>query len=211
MENYADQLLAIIPAELPASREHIPFRDLVSLVSLKNNVAYEQGLRELANKLPYQTGHWPVFGEYAEDWHRVEVDEFQCQLLYCERGHCDLRHSGANLIELSYYIFDLISPGFTPSAVEIAKSLDRIQDQRLLLWLRMSSEIYQMFQVNTSFGTRTLYANVSWMCEELVRMGVFTNTTDAFNSKIHILKGLMLSGLPVEFAENLYQELKNAE
>jgi len=74
----------------------------------------------------------------------------------------------------------------------------------------MSSEIYHLFQINKHFGIRRLNSNVAWMCEELVRMGVFQNTSDAFKSKAHIQKGLILSGLPSDFALSLYWELQNA-
>ncbi len=113
-----------------------------------------------------------------------EVGEFKRQLLYCERGSCDVR--------------------------ENCENLDRIKDQRLLIWLRMSSEIYHMFQVNRYFGIRMLSSNVTWMCQELVRMGVFSNTLDAFKSELHIIKGLMLSGATSDFVSELYRELQNA-
>jgi len=133
VENYEVKLLSLMPNELPAPKGHIPFADLVSLTSIQSNDIYERGLRQLANNLPYQTSLWPAFGEYLEDWYRIEIGEFKRQLLYCERGHCDVRKDCENLIELSYHILGIVSPALTPAATKIAKSLDRIQDQRLLI------------------------------------------------------------------------------
>jgi hypothetical protein len=210
MENYEAKLLSIKSEELSLPKGNILFGDLIELVSIKNNDAYERSLKKLAIQLPYQTSLWPSFGKYCEDWYKVEVGEFKRQLLYCERGSCTVREDCQNLIDLSYHILNIVSPGFTPSAVRISENLDRIKDQRLLIWLGRSSEIYHMYQVNQYFGVRMLNANVAWMCEELVRMGVFKWASDAFKSEWHIVQGLRLSGLPKGFALNLYQELRYA-
>lgn len=209
MENYEAQLLSITTDEMLPPKGNIPYADLSALVSIKTTDAYERGLRKVAEKLPYSTESWPSFGLYVEDWYKVEVSEFKRQLQYCERGSCQVREDCENLIDLSYQILSVVSPGLTSSASKVAEGLDRIKDQRLLIWLRMSSEIFHMYQVNKYFGTRMLNANVTWMCEELVRMKVFSNTSEAFKSEKHILQGLMLSGMPKSMAAVLYHELKN--
>jgi hypothetical protein len=210
MENYETQFLSITPDEMPSPKGSIPYGDLTALVSIKATDAYERELRKLAKKLPYKTSSWPSFGQYTEDWYKVEVGEFKRQLQYCERGSCQVREDCENIIDLSYQVLNIVSPGLTSSASKVAENLDRIQDQRSLIWLRMSSEIFHMYQVNNYFGIRMLNANVTWMCGELVRMGVFNNTSDAFKSEKHILHGLMLSGLPKSTASKFYQELQNA-
>lgn len=210
MENYEAQLLSITTDEMPPLKGSIPYADLSALASIKTTDAYERELRKIAEKLPYRTESWPSFGQYIEDWYKVEVSEFKRQLQYCERGSCQVREDCENLIDLSYEILNVVSPGLTSSASKVAKGLDRIKDQRLLIWLRMSSEIFHMYQVNKYFGARMLNANVAWMCEELVRIEVFSNTSDAFKSEKHILQGLMLSGMPKSMAAVLYQELQNA-
>ncbi len=210
MENYETKLLLMSPRELSSPKGSIPFSDLVGLVSINSNDAYERRIRKLAKNLPYQTASWPSFGQYTEDWYKVEVSEFKRQLFYCERGSCGVRHSCENLIDLSYQIISIVSPSLTQTASKIAENLDLIKDQRLFIWLRMSSGIYHMLQVNKYFGVRMLNSNVTWMCEELVRMGIFKTPSDAFESEIHIRKGLMLSGLSSSIASSLYQELKNA-
>jgi hypothetical protein len=210
MENYEAQLLSITTEEMPQPQGSIPYAYLSALVSIKTTDSYERELRKLAKKLPYKTSSWPSFGQYVEDWYKVEVGEFKRQLQYCERGSCQVREDCENLVDLSYQILNVVSPRLTSSASKIAENLDRIKDQRLLIWLSMSSEIFHMYQVNKYFGTRMLNANVTWMCEELVRMGVFNNTSDAFGSEKHILQGLMLSGLPKSMASILYQELQSA-
>lgn len=209
MKNYKTKLLLVKPEELVWPKGNIPFGDLVGLASIKNNAEYERSLRKLADKLPYKTSFWPSFGKYIEDWYKVEISEFKKQLIYCERGAYDTRESCKNLIDLSYHIFSIVSPAMTPAALKIAEDFDYYEDQRLLVWLRMSSGIYHMFQVNKYFGMRMLNSNITWMCEELVRMGVFKSTSDAFKNEIYIVKGLMLSGLPKDFTIELYQELKN--
>ena len=191
-------------------RGSIPFGDFAGLLSIKTNEEYQRSIRKLTNNLPYKTSSWPSFGEYVEDWYKVEVGEFKRQLLYCERGSCDVRENCENLVDLSYHILNVISPNLTLAASKTSENLDRIKDQRLLIWLRMSSEIYHMFQVNRYFGIRMLSSNVTWMCQELVRMGVFSNTLDAFKSELHIIKGLMLSGATSDFVSELYRELQNA-
>ena len=210
MENYESKLLSVATDEMPLIKGCIPHADFSSLVSIKAVDAYERALRDLAKKLPYKTSSWPSFGQYNEDWYRVEVGEFKRELQYCERGSCQVRESCENLIDLSYQILNIVSPNLTPSASKVAETLDRIKDQRLLIWLRMSSEIFHMYQINSYFGIRMLNANVTWMCEELVRMGVFGNTADAFKSEKHIIQGLMMSGLPKSTALTLYLELQNA-
>jgi hypothetical protein len=208
--NYEAKLLSIVTDELPSPEGSISFAEFVGLVSIKTTDAYERELRKLAEKLPYKTVLWPSFGQYVEDWFRVEIGQFKRQLQYCERGGCDVREDCENLIDLSYHIFNIVSPALTPSASRAVEGLDQIRDQRLLIWLKMSSEIYHMYQVNSYFGVRMLNANVAWMCEELVRMGVFKTPSDSFKSRKHILKGLMLSGMPSRTGSKLYQELQDA-
>jgi len=210
MENYEAKFLSVTTDEMPSPIGCITYADFSSLVSVKTVDAYERELRNLAKKLPYKTTSWPSFGQYNEDWYRVEVGEFKCELQYCERGSCQIRESCENLIDLSYQILNIVSPSLTQSASKAAETLDRIKDQRLLIWLRISSEIFHMYQINNYFGIRMLNANVTWMCEELVRMGVFGNTADAFKSEKHIIQGLMLSGLPKSTASTLYLYLLNA-
>lgn len=209
MKNYETQLLSIIADEMLIPTTTIPYASLSILLSLNDNDSYESGIRKLAAKLPYRISAWPVFGQYVDNWYRVEVNEFKQQLKYCERGNCNDVADCEDHIDLGYRILNIVSPSLTPSALKIADVLDRIEDQRLLIWLRMSSEIFYMFQVNEYFGMRMLSSNVNWMCGELVRMGIFDNTLDAFRSKNHILKGLMLSGLPKSMALRLYKELTN--
>ena len=210
MANYEAEFLSIVADELPSPEGTISFGEFVGLVSIKTTDAYECELRKLAKKLPYKTALWPSFGQYVEDWYRVEIGQFKRQLQYCERGSCDVREDCENLIDLSYQILSIVSPGLTLSASRVAENLDEIEDQRLLIWLKMSSKIYHMYQVNSYFGTRMLNANVAWMCEELVRMGVFKTPSDSFKSRKHILKGLMLSGMPSRTGSKLYQELQDA-
>ncbi|NRB39778.1 MAG: DUF998 domain-containing protein [Pseudomonadales bacterium] len=210
MENYETQFLSITPLEMPAPNGSIPYADLTALISIKTTDAYERELRKLAQKLPFKTSSWPSFGQDSGDGSRVEVGEFKRQLQYCERGSCQVREDCENLIDLSYQVLNIVCPNLSSSAEKIAQNLDCIKDQRLLIWLRMSSEIFHMYQVNSYFGIRMLNANVTWMCEELVRMGVFNNTTDAFKSEKHIVQGLMLSGLPKSIASTFYQQLKKA-
>lgn len=209
MKNYEAQLLSVSTEKMPPPRDSIPYADLSVLMTIKNTEAYEREVRALAKKLPYKTSSWPGFGQYVEDWYKVEVDEFKRQLQYCERGSCQVRDDCENLIDLSYQILSIVAPSLTSSASKTAESLDRIRDQRLFIWLRMSSSIFHMYQVNKYFGTRMLNSNVTWMCEELVRMGVFDNTSAAFKSEKHILQGLTLSGLPKGIASMLYRELLN--
>ena len=140
----------------------------------------------------------------------VELSEFRYNLLYCERGSSELRNKCANVIDLVFEILRIVAPGYTEAASTIAASLDRMADQRLLIWLSMSSEIFHMYQVNKYFGLRAAAYNVTWMCEELVRMGVFSNESEAFESEEHILKGLMISGLPNQYARRVIHELKDA-
>ena len=192
---------------LPAPTTSIPFSDLTSLLPLRDHHAYATQLQALAQQLPYPISRWPAFGEYAEDWLSVEISEFKQQLFYCERGGYTLQASSENLIDLSYQIFRAIIPAMTPSTQQAAATLDRIKDQRQLIWLRMSSEIYRMFQINPQFGMRTAYANVAWMCEELVRAGTFPTPQAAFNNREAILHGLTLSGLPHAYAANVYEQL----
>ncbi|BCE03521.1 hypothetical protein [Marinicellulosiphila megalodicopiae] len=209
MENYESKLLSINTDEVPLIKDCIAYAEFSFLESIKTTDAYECALRKLAEKLPYKTFSWPSFGQYREDWYRVEVGEFRHELQYCERGSCQVRESFENLIDLSYQILKIVSCSLTPSSIKIAEALDRIKDQRLLIWLRMSSEICHMFQINHNFGMRMLKANVTWMCEELVRMRVFNKPADAFKSEKHIVQGLTLSGLSKSAASQLYNELKN--
>lgn len=210
MENYEAQLLSVNSDMLPAPVASIPYGNLVGLSSIEDNISYEKSIRALSQSLPFEVKSWPSFGEYTEDWFKVEVGQFKRHLYYCERGSCDLRESCTNLIDLSFQLFRIIAPAFTSSASTIVESLDRIEDQRIIIWFRMSSEIFHMYQVNQYFGLRMATENMTWMCQELVRMGVFANPSDAFKSKAHMIKGLMLSGMSNEYAEHLYSELQNA-
>jgi hypothetical protein len=210
MENYEDKLLSLQAQVLDLPQTSIPYGKLVKLVSIDEPAVFEKAIKKLAQDLPFETHSWPSFGRYVEDWYMVELSEFKCNLLYCERGGYELRNKCANVIDLVFEILRIVAPGYTEAASTIAASLDHIADQRLLIWLHRSSEIFHMHQVNEYFGFRVAMYNVTWMCEELVRMGVFSNESDAFESEVHILKGLMVSGMPYEYTRRLIHQLKDA-
>jgi hypothetical protein len=210
MENYEDKLLSLEARVLASPKTSIPYGKLMELVSINESAVLEKAMKKLAQGLPFPTHSWPAFGRYVEDWYMVELSEFQCNLHYCERGGYDLRHKCVNIIDLVFEIFRIVAPGYTEAAKTIAASLDPIADQRLLIWLHRSSEIFHMHQVNEYFGLRVTSDNVTWMCEELVRMGVFSNETEAFESEKHILQGLRISGMPSERARRLLNQLKDA-
>ena len=210
MENYENKLLSLQVQVMEPPKTSIPYGKLLALVSITESALLEKALKELAQDLPFKTNSWPSFGGYVEDWYMVELSEFKRNLLYCERGGYDLRHKCANGIDLVFEIVRIVLPGYTEAARSVAAGLDRMADQRLLLWLQMSSEIYHMYQVNEYFGLRVATYNVTWMCQELVRMGVFANETEAFESEEHLLKGLMSSGMPDEFARRLLHQLKDS-
>lgn len=206
---YGAQLLSLSMEKLPLPKSSIPYSDLSILIPIKDIHTYEYELKKLAQKLPYGTKSWPSFGQYVEDRCRVVVNEFQHQLEYCERGSYRIINNCENIIDLSYQILNIAFPSLTPSALKVANSLDQTIDQRLILWLGMSSEIFYMYTVNKYFGIRMLNANVTWMCEELVRMEVFENPFTALHSEKYIVQGLMLSGLPQIMASKIYKELLN--
>jgi|GEM_PF-2023628 hypothetical protein len=208
MQNYIDKLLSLQTQVLDAPKISIPYDKLIKLVSLHESAVFETEIKRLAEDLPFKTNALPSFGQYVDDWYMVELGEFKCNIFYCERGGFDLRSKCVNNIDLSFEIFRIIIPGYTASAAAIAKQLDSIADQRILIWLKMSSEIYYMYQVNAYFGLRVATYNVAWMCQELVRMGVFTNELDAFVNEEYILKGLMLSGMPNEFTRKIIEQIK---
>jgi hypothetical protein len=210
MENYAEKLLSLQAQVLEPPKTSVPFGRLMKLASMEEPTLLEKAIKKLAQDLPFQVSSWPGFGQYVEDWYMVELSEFKCNLLYCERGGYELRNKCEDVIDLVFEILRIVTPVYTESARTIAASLDRIADQRLLIWLRMSSEIFYMYQVNEYFGLRLAAYNVTWMCEELVRMGVYSNESDALEDQKYILKGLMISGMPMEYANRLLQQLKNA-
>lgn len=210
MENYESKLLEIKSAKLTKPISRIHYRQLTSLTSIESSKEYGNEVKRLADLLPFKVNRWPSFGDYSDDWFKVEVNEFDNQLQYCERGSIDIRQNCSNQIDLFFYILDAVMPSFTSSAIELSNELDRIKDQRLLLWLSMSSKIYLMYQVNEYFGLKALIKNVTWMCQELVRMGVFKTTSEAFKSDKHILSGLSICGMPIEIAKELYNKLNYA-
>jgi hypothetical protein len=210
MKNYVSKLLSLEPSSYSVPKGSLSYGDLLELSPLREVALFEKKIRALAKKLPFKTSSWPSFGGYREDWFKVSVSEFDFQLSYCERGSCGLRANCETPIDLAFEIFKIVSPTYTRGGETIAAKLDRIADQRMLIWLEMSSEVFHMFQINKSFGVRAAARNITWMCEELVRMGVFASPTEAFNEEAHAINGLMLSGLPKEEAINILNLLKNA-
>jgi len=210
MENYKSKLFSLEPSSYSAPKASLSFDDLLELSPLREADLFEKKIRSLSKKLPFKTSSWPSFGNYTEDWFKVSVSEFDFQLSYCERGGCDLRANCETPIDLAFEIFKIVAPTYTDVAAEIAEKLDRITDQRLIIWLRMSSEIFHMFQINKTFGIRAASLNITWMCEELVRMGVFSTPSEAFKEEKHITKGLVLSGLPSEEATDIIEYFKIA-
>jgi hypothetical protein len=212
MNNSIHQLLSLQPAPplapLPAPQAALPYPALLELLIHEDSASFGNALRALAERLPFKTGNWPQFGGgYVDDWFMVEATPFKKHLYYCERGSSDLRKTCDTLLDLAYEIFRLVIPGYTAPAKALADTLHPLADQRLLLWLHMSSGIYHMYQVNPLFGLRTASHNVTWMCEELVRMGAFATPAQAFAEQAHVLKGLTLSGLPLDEAQRIYTQL----
>lgn len=210
MENYSQKLLLLQPKILAEPQTSIPYNKLMSLVSIREPDLLENAMKDLITELPFKTSLLPSFGKYEEYNYMVEISEFKCNILYCERGGYDLRYKCENVSDLIFQIFRIISSSYTHVASSLAKNLDRLTDQRLLLWLKMSSEIYQMYQVNQYFGLRTATHNIAWMCEELVRMGVYSTPAEAFESEMYILKGFTISGMPNKFAKDVLSQLRNS-
>jgi hypothetical protein len=210
MQNYIDKLLSLQAQILDTPKTSLPYDKLIKFVSIHEASVFESAIKKLAEDLPFKIYTLPSFGQYVDDWYMVELNEFKRNILYCERGGYDLRSKCENGIDLTFEILRIVAPGYTASATAIAKTLDPIAHQRILIWLGMSSEIYHMFQVNHYFGVRVATYNVAWMCQELVRMGVFANESDAFENEKYILKGLMLSGISNEFARKIIQQVKDA-
>lgn len=208
MQTYLNKLLSLQAQSLDTPKTSISYDKLIKLISIHEPTVFESTIKKLAEGLPFKIYTLPSFGQYVDDWYMVELNEFKHNLLYCERGGYDLRSKCENGIDLTFEILRIVAPGYTASATAIAKTLDPLADQRIMIWLGMSSEIYHMYQVNHYFGLRVATYNVAWMCQELVRMGVFTNESDAFANEEYILKGLSLSGMPNEFAREIIQQIK---
>ena len=207
MENYESKLLGLDPIPTARVTSTVKLSELMKYVSVRETEEFEKTIRSLAQKLPFRVSEWPSFDAYVEDWYKVETTQFQFKIFYCERGGYDLRVSCDNFFDAAYEVFKIVIPSFTRSAGLLAARLDHIADQRLLIWLRMSSEIYHMQQINDLLGRRMAAYNVAWMSEELVRMGVADHPGTAFRKKDHILKGLTLSGYPLEQANEIYDRM----
>jgi hypothetical protein len=210
MENYEKKLLSIKVTESQLKENTFSVAELISFSLIKNIKDFETAILSLVKRLPFQISKLPSFGLYVEDWFKIEVNMYGYELIYCERGSYDKREKCENFFEIAYEIFRIISPTFTKPAEDIASTLDKIVDQRLMIWLQMSSEIYHMFLINKFYGYKTATQNITWMCEELVRMGVADNLENAFNKKDHIIKGITLSGFPISNANEIYKKLRNA-
>jgi hypothetical protein len=210
MENYLEKLLSLRPEELDPPQAALPYGEFLKLLPINDPLLFGRVLRDLAKRLPFATASWPSFGIYFEEVYMVKLTEFRSDLLYCERGGTDLRRRCANRIDLAYEILRIAAPDLTPTALPLAQGLDHLADQRLLIWLRMSSAIHHMFQVNEVFGLRAAAEDVQWMCAELVRMGVFADETQAFEDREVVQKGLTLSGMPAAFAGDLLRRLAEA-
>jgi len=210
LENYEKKLLSIKVTESPLNESIFSVAELISFSLIKNTKDFETTIVSLVRRLPFQVPKLPSFGLYVEDWFKIEVNLYGYELIYCERGNYDIRERSDNFFDITFEIFRIISPSLTESAKNIASTIDKIEDQRLLIWLQMSSEIYYMFKINEFYGYKSSTKNITWMCEELVRMGVAENLQNAFNKKDHIIKGITLSGIPITKANEIYNKLKNA-
>jgi hypothetical protein len=210
MENYEEKLLSIESTDGEQINAVFSFSELMKFSSIRDVNDFEKLIKSLARKLPFKTNSWPRFGNYVEDWYKVEVTQINYNIYYCERGGCDIRNQSDNFFDAAYEIFKIVAPEYTEIANTFAIDLDRIADQRLLIWLRSSSEVYHMLQTNEIYGLRSAADNVTWMCEELVRMGITDSLEDAFNKKTHIIKGLSLSGLSLQQANEIYNRLGNS-
>lgn len=205
--SYERKLMAIRSPVLPYPKERLSDAFLKHhLRGITEIEDYAVAFQTFANTLSFKVPEHLVFGHYAEDCTSVKVENGKYQLYYCERGGWHLEADCRDLVDLTYAIFSDILP-LTASAKTTLASLDRIKDQRLILWLKMSSEIYHAFKVNEVFGERKLKENVSWMSEELVRTQVFKTPESAMQSEKHIVQGFMLGGMPKDMAQTLYRHL----
>jgi hypothetical protein len=207
--NDKNNFLSIKATKLTAPRPQLNTVDLFKLLSLKDSKSYKKELLDLAFKTSLETscGSLSFDSELLTngvEGHYLIYKEFTFQYAYSERGSTSIIAKCNNLIELTYYFFKHYIMKHTSSTAEIFKTLDRIDDHRLLIWLRMSAEIYNMFQINKSYGEKTLKCNIIWMCEELVRMKLFTCPSKALRNKQYIIHGLKLSGMPESFAQQIY-------
>ena len=210
MENYEKKLLSIITTESQLNDSIFSVAELMSFSSIRNIKDFEAAVHSLVERLPFQVSKLPSFGLYLEDWFKIEVNLYGYELIFCERGSYDIKEKSDNFFDIAFEIFRIIFPSLTEPAKNIASTFDRIDDQRLMIWLQMSSEIYYMFIINEFYGYKSSTNNITWMCEELVRMGVAENLQNAFNKKDHIIKGITLSGIPISKANEIYNKLKNA-
>jgi hypothetical protein len=210
MENYEKKLLSIKVTECPLNESIFSVAELISFSLIKNIKDFETTILSLVKRLPFQISKLPSFGLYVEDWFKIEVNMYGYELIYCERGSYDTREKCEKFIDIAYEIFRIISPTLTKPSEDIALTLDKIVDQRLMIWLKLSSEIYHMFLINRFYGYKSATKNITWMCEELVRMGVADNLENAFNKKDHMIKGITLSGLPISIANEIYYKLRDA-
>lgn len=210
MENYENKLLSIKTIESTLYENSISSTELISFSSVRNIEDFEKVIHDLTKRLPFRIDKLPSFGLYVDDWYKIEVNQYEYKLIYCERGNNDIREKRNSFFDIAYEVFRITCPSLTEPAEEIATKLDRIIDQRLMIWLQMSSEIYYMFVINKFYGYKSAIKNITWMCEELVRMGVAENLQSSISKKDHIIKGITLSGIPFSKANEIYNKLKNA-
>ena len=206
MQNYVEKLLELDPIQPIYTPNSAPLQLLTAYKATGDAKVLEAMLRALAQRLPYFLGQWPSFSDYEDDWYLVQATFLHFDVVYCERGGLDKRKTGLNFVEVTYEIFKIAQPIYSREAETLAAALERINDQRLLIWLRMASQIKHMFEVNHHFGWRSFYANVMWMCEELVRMGVCNTAAEGFEQREVIIHALKIGGLPEEVAQSMYEQ-----
>lgn len=187
---YSERLFALQPSVEPLEPAIFSDADFQAWQTVSNVTDAEQRLSELAVKTPFANKRLPSFDDYQEDWYWIRPAEKAklFDVIYCERGTLSTHYRDCTFPLVVHAVADLCLPPISHAAVTLAADLDSIKDQRIILWLKQSCVLRQMYELHPQLGNHHAVTTIKWMREELARMGVEVKDT-------HLIRGLMLSGI----------------
>ena len=200
-------ILGLVPLTISFSPDTVPMREIVARGTTKDDSSVERAMRYLAQKLPFQIGQWPDFGESVHDNVRVKVFGLGIDVQWAERGQVRSSPTANTFPSAFVSVLDHIAPTHSVEAAATLAAAAKPTVRGLSSWLGNASRVKHMYEVNGVLGLSSAEFCLGWMCQELVQMEAYSTMERAVAAESTLVHALCLGGIPKAFASDIYQQV----